>query len=91
MVQSSDQHASILWEWAGFGSLGDRVAKATVVAQISDDTEIIDPEARVRLEEIAADEKLDQDDLTVVKTLLGAGIKSAMAKMGYSTDSSKNR
>jgi hypothetical protein len=28
----------------GFGSLGDRVAKATVVAQISDNTEIIDPE-----------------------------------------------
>lgn len=57
----------------GFGSLGDRVSKATVVAQIGDDTKILDPQAfRVRLEEIAADGKLDQQDLTVVQTLLDA-------------------
>lgn len=57
----------------GFGSLGDRVSKASVVAQISDDTEIIDPKAfRARLKEIAAGGKLNQDDLNTVQTLLDA-------------------
>jgi len=57
----------------GFGSLGDRVSKVTVVAQISDDTEIIDPDAfRARLKEIAASGKLNQDDLNTVQTLLDA-------------------
>jgi len=74
----------------GFGSLGDRVSQATTVARISDDTEIIDPKAfRVRLEEIAASGKLNQDDLTVVQTLLDAWDRSALAKMGYSTDSGR--
>lgn len=57
----------------GFGSLGDRVSKATVVAKISDDADIIDAEAfRARLEVVAADGKLGRDDLKTVQTLLDA-------------------
>ncbi len=67
----------------GFGSLGDRVSKATMVAQISDDTEIIDPAAfRVRLEEISAGGNLDQEDLTVVRTFLDAWNRKRAGKGG---------
>ncbi|WP_339851425.1 P-loop NTPase fold protein [uncultured Nisaea sp.] len=68
---------------SGLGSLGDRVSKATIVAQISDDTEIIDSEAfRARLEEIAADGKLKQDDLKTVQTLLDAWDRKRAGKNG---------
>ena len=67
----------------GFGSLGDRVSKATVVAQISDDTEIVDAKAfRARLEEIAAGGTLDEDDLKTVQTLLDAWDRKRAGKDG---------
>lgn len=67
----------------GFGSLGDRVSKATVVAQISDDADIIDPEAfRARLEEVATDGKLDRNDLKTVQTLLDAWGRKRAGKDG---------
>ncbi|MGX5669033.1 hypothetical protein ACWKW9_24005 [Rhizobium daejeonense] len=67
----------------GFGSLGDRVSKATVMAQISDDADIIDLEAfRARLEEVAADGRLDQDDLKTVQTFLDAWDRKRAGKDG---------
>lgn len=77
---SRDAHG--LGEWR-VGSLGDRVSKATVVIQINDDTEIIDPEAfRIRLEKIAAGGELDQVDLKTVQTLLDAWDRKRAGKGG---------
>jgi len=57
----------------GFGGLGDRVSKATVVAQIDEDTELIDTQAfRVRLEDVHASGKLDRDGLNAIQMLLDA-------------------
>jgi predicted KAP-like P-loop ATPase len=57
----------------GFGSLGDRVSKITITAQISDDTEIIDAKAfRTGLERIVFEKKLDADSLQAVKVFLEA-------------------
>jgi len=68
-------------EVGGFGSLGDRVSKATVVANIKDDIEIIDPKAfRGRLEEILSGGKVDQDSLKTVRTFLDAWDRSPGGK-----------
>lgn len=57
----------------GFGSLGDRVSRARVIAQISDDIEIIDPVAfRSRLEDAISGDSLSQEQQEVVQTFLDA-------------------
>lgn len=67
----------------GFGSLGDRVSKATVVAQISDDAEVIDAKAfRNRLEKVASDGKLEPQDLKIIQTLIDAWDRKRAGKDG---------
>lgn len=57
----------------GFGSLGDRVSRARVVAQISDDIDIIDPVAfRIRLEEAVASDRLSPEQKKDIETFLDA-------------------
>jgi hypothetical protein len=71
----------------GFGSLGDRVSKSTIVAQIDDDTEIVDPKAfRARLEEVVAGGTLDHDSLKAVQTLLDAWDRKRAGKDGLFDD-----
>ncbi|MGB7046404.1 MAG: P-loop NTPase fold protein, partial [Methylocella sp.] len=57
----------------GFGSLGDRVAKASPTAQITDDTDILDVDAfRAGLERIRDEAKIDAECLEVVRTFLNS-------------------
>ncbi|MES0028721.1 P-loop NTPase fold protein [Mesorhizobium sp. M0040] len=57
----------------GFGSLGDRVSKSNVTAQISDDSDIIDAKVfRSALEHLVAEAKPNKEDLEIVQTLLDA-------------------
>ena len=57
----------------GFGSLGDRVAKRSVTAQINDGTDIIDARAfRETLEDLQNSETLDNDDQDAVRVFLEA-------------------
>lgn len=57
----------------GFGSLGDRVSKATVKAEVGDNTEIIDPKAfRERLDALVARGSLSEENLRIVQTFLAA-------------------
>jgi predicted KAP-like P-loop ATPase len=57
----------------GFGSLGDRVSKVSIVAQIGEDTDIVDTSAfYARLEEVVAARSLGGDDLEAVTTFLNA-------------------
>lgn len=74
-------------EMGGFGSLGDRVSKSTVVAQIDDNTEIIDPKTfRARLEEVVVGETLDEDSLKAVQMLLEAWDRKRAGKDGLFDD-----
>jgi hypothetical protein len=62
-----------LWSMGmgGFGSLGDRVSKASTTAQITDDTDILDVNAfHAGLERIRDEAKLDAECLEVVRTFL---------------------
>jgi hypothetical protein len=55
----------------GFGSLGDRVSKASPTAQIADDTDILDVNAfYAGLERIRDEAKIDAECLEVVRTFL---------------------
>lgn len=57
----------------GFDGLGDRVSRRNTEAAIKPDTDVIDfPRFRARLEELSQNERLAQDDLASVKTLLEA-------------------
>lgn len=57
----------------GFGSLGDRVAKASATAMINDDCDILDPKAfRASLERIRDEAAMDPESLETVRTFLGA-------------------
>ncbi len=57
----------------GFGSLGDRVSKASTTAQITDDTDILDVNAfYAGLERIRDEAKLDAECLEVVRTFLNS-------------------
>jgi hypothetical protein len=55
----------------GFGSLGDRVSKASSTAQIADDTDILDVTAfHAGLKRIRDEAKIDAECLEVVRTFL---------------------
>jgi hypothetical protein len=55
----------------GFGSLGDRVSKASPTAQIADATDILDVNAfHAGLERIRDEAKLDAECLEMVRTFL---------------------
>ena len=57
----------------GFGSLGDRVSKRTVRAQISDDSPVIDARKfRAAIEKIANDKNSSDDEIASIQTLLSA-------------------
>ncbi len=57
----------------GFGSLGDRVSKRSVTAQIRDDSDVIDVEVfRKAVEESQGSEVLSQEDRQVVRVFLEA-------------------
>ncbi len=57
----------------GFGSLGDRVSKRTVRAQISDDSPVIDARKfRAAIEKIANDKNSSNDEIASIQTLLSA-------------------
>ncbi len=57
----------------GFGSLGDRVSKRTVRAQISDDSPVIDARKfRAAIEKIANDKNSSDDQIASIQTLLSA-------------------
>lgn len=57
----------------GFGSMGDRVAKRSVIAQIRDDTDIIDTTAfRKALETIQDDNALTDEEQNTVRDFLEA-------------------
>lgn len=57
----------------GFGSLGDRVSKPTVMALISNDSPVIDARRfRAAIEKIAKDKKSSNDEIASIQTLLSA-------------------
>ncbi|MBL4891023.1 MAG: hypothetical protein JKX91_04205 [Rhizobiaceae bacterium] len=57
----------------GFGSLGDRVSKRTIVAQISKDIDILDPKKlRIGLDRILKEQKLEKESLDVVQKFVEA-------------------
>lgn len=57
----------------GFGALGDRVSMPTIVAQIGDETDILDVQAfRKALEGLVTDGTIDDASLTTVKEFLEA-------------------
>lgn len=57
----------------GFGSMGDRVAKRSVTAQIKDDTDIVDAMAfREALENVQGDDILTNEDREIVRVFLAA-------------------
>jgi predicted KAP-like P-loop ATPase len=67
----------------GFGSLGDRVSKSKITAQMSDDTAIIDAKAfRGALERLLAAGTLNKESAATVQTLLDAWDRKRAGKDG---------
>jgi hypothetical protein len=68
----------------GFGSLGDRVAMPTNVAQIDENTDIIDVKAfRDALDQLLTNKTLDDDSLTTVKDFLAAWDRKRNGRDGW--------
>ena len=75
LVIFSRQMTGESWSYGmgGFGSLGDRVSKRTVTAQISKDIDILDPKKlRSGLDRILKEQKLEKESLDDVQTFLDA-------------------